>query len=159
MRNSTLVIALATLTAVGLTPGAFAHSATGTYTLAATPFVSVVCSPNCLIANGGVNLGGYTFAANGELPVHASIADDSGGVVSYTVCQDTNADGLCGNTDPTVSAPEPTVFGCGTEADLALSAVPFDTITETSVFVTTADALSCPEGSATSGTITLTFAS
>ena len=147
---ATTLISLAVLIAAA--PPVAAHSVSGTYTIPSTPGISVVCSPNCLGAPG-VNLGGYRFPAIAEIPASVEIADASGNPVSFTVCQDLNADAVCGNQNPSVGAIEPNVVGCGTTATLS----GFQASQVTSVFVRAVDG-TC-NGSATSGTITLTYAS
>lgn len=148
MRRGTL-IALTLALAVGFSPSYADHSETGSYTLATTPVLSLVCSPDCL-GEPGLNIGGYTFPAAGEVPVTVEIADTSGGNVSFTVCQDFN-DALCGE-----DGIEPRVVGCGTTADLSTSTVAFSPSHETSVFVRIADT-GC-RNPALGGEITITYA-
>lgn len=144
-----ILVSLTVLAAIA--PPVSAHSETGSYTLSSTPFVSVVCSPNCL-GVPGANLGGYQFGAGPEVPASVVIEDVSGGAVPYTVCQDLNADSLCGNTDPTVGPIEPNAEGCGTSVTLT----GFRSGFVTSIFVRAVDS-ACT--GATSGVITLTYAS
>lgn len=147
--NKLSVLSLGLLAVLGLAPNAAASQEIGTYTIGTTPFVGVVCSPNCLGAPDA-NVGGFEFGAGG-LPLRVDIVDDSGGNVAYTICQDFNADSLCGDTG------EPTITGCGTTADLTQSTVAFRANTVTSVFITLASPLDC-DGVALGGTVTLTSA-
>jgi hypothetical protein len=137
---------LALTTLLALSPGVSASTATGSYTIATTPGLSVVCSPNCL-GVPGANIGGFQFPANGAQPVSVSIADASGGAVSFTVCQDTNGNGLCGE------AGEPNVVRCGKSALLGSA---FNPALEISVFVRITNN-DCVGNVATSGTITITY--
>lgn len=147
----TLVATILALAFVLSAAPATAREATGSYAVASTPVISVVCSPNCLGVEGA-NIGGYRFGAlANEVPTSVSIDDASGGNVPFTVCQDLNLDSLCGNTDPTIGPLEPRVVGCGKDATLT----GFAPGVITSVFVRALDA-SCA-GGATSGTITMTF--
>lgn len=141
-----LLVVVATALVV-LGPAHAAHTETGTYTIGSTPGLSVVCSPDCL-GEPGLNIGGYAFAATGEVPASITISDQSGGPVSFTVCQDPN-EALCGETG------EPNVEGCATEADLAESEVGFLPDQQTWVFirVTAPDCV----GPAVGGTVTMTF--
>jgi len=147
---ATTLISLAVLIAAA--PPVSAHSVSGTYTIPSTPGVSVVCSPNCLGAPG-LNLGGHQFPGINEIPASVVIQDASGNPVSYTVCQDLNADSVCGNQNPSVGALEPHTAGCGTSTNLT----GFQAGRVTSVFVRAIDG-ACA-GTATSGVITLTYAS
>ena len=134
----------------------FADSTEGTYTIGTTPGVSVVCSPDCL-GEPGLNIGGYTFEAEGTVPISLRIADTSGGPVSFTVCQDFDGR-LCGDQSSTATAgPEPRVVGCGTTADLSTSTVAFKDNKPTSIFIRLVDPQTCA-GTALGGTLTLTFA-
>jgi hypothetical protein len=134
---------LALLGLVLLTPPlASATSATGTYDVATTPLVSLLCSPRC--AGLPVNIGGYHFPAQaGEVPVHASVADASGTASPLLVCQDTNGNGICGEQG------EPNVAACGQAA-----LVGFSDAVDTLVFVESADP-GCLGSVGTTGTITL----
>lgn len=147
VRRTLIAATMATL-ALGLAPSYASHSETGEYSIGTTPGLSLVCSPDCL-GEPGLNIGGYTFAPNGEVPSLADIADSSGAPVSFTICQDFN-DALCGE------AGEPRVEGCAVSADLTKSVVTFTPDRETSVFVRIADR-GCV-GPALGGTITMHFA-
>jgi hypothetical protein len=123
----------------------------GHYTVPSTPGVGLECAPDC----AGVepltedNVGGYSFAPNFATPLHVAIDDDvTHGPVEYAVCQDLDADGSCGD------ASEPLVTGCGTDADLGTSPVPFARDAWTTVFVYATGTL-CPANVATSGWISL----
>jgi hypothetical protein len=152
-RITALSVLLAALTLASQSSFA-SHSVEGSYTLAT---VVVSCAPDCL-GEPGLNLGGYKFAIEDEVPVTATVADASGGAVAFSVCQDFNANAICGEAaDPNLgTAAEPQVVVCGTTADLTKSTVPFVATKETSVFVSLIDA-DCA-GVATSGTVTLTYA-
>lgn len=147
----TTLVSIAIL--VALAAPASAHSVSGAYTLASTPGLSVVCSPNCV--GTGLNLGGFRFPANGEIPTSVAIADASARPVGFTVCQDLNADNVCGNQNPSVGPIEPQVAGCGTGASLAGKGFVGNQVT--SVFVRMIDN-TCPGNVATNGVITLTYA-
>lgn len=151
LRTTTTATTLALALLISLAPPASAHTATGAYTIPSTPGISVVCSPNCL--GLGLDLGGYQFPANGETPVSVTITDASGRAVPFTACQDANADGICGNNNPNVGPLEPRADGCGNSATLT----GFAATRITSVFVRAIDA-NCQNGGATSGAITLTYA-
>lgn len=146
--NKLSVLALGLIAVLGLAPDAAASTAVGTYTIGTTPVVSVVCSPNCL-GVPDANIGGFQFAGTTSTPTRVDIADDSGGNVAYTICQDTNGDSLCGDTG------EPTIAGCGTTVDLAGSAIAFRAGLVTSVFIQLASPADC-DGVALGGIITLT---
>jgi len=149
LRLSKLLLALAVsaLFAASAVPPAGAASTTvGYYRVGTLPILSPLCSPDCLVED--LNVGGYTFPPNGERPVHVLISDLGEAPVSYTVCQDLNGDGLCG--DP--AAGEPAVLGCGREATLE----GFHPHVPTTVFVRIVD-LGCG-GVATEGWILLTTA-
>ena len=147
---ATSLISLAVLVAAA--PPVSAHSVSGTYTISSTPGISVVCSPSCLGVSG-LNLGGHQFPGIAEIPASVEIQDASGAAVSYTVCQDLNADSVCGNQEPAVGPIEPNAGGCGTSVELS----GFQAGRVTSVFIRAVDG-SCA-GTATSGVITLTYAS
>jgi len=148
MRRGILVVA--TLAIVfGLSPSYAGHSETGTYTIGTTPGLSVVCSPDCL-GEPGLNIGGYTFPAAGEVPVTVEITDSSGAPVPFTACQDFN-EALCGE-----AGVEPRVQGCGNTVDLSTSPIAFDPSIPTAIFVRVTDA-GCA-GPALGGEITITYA-
>lgn len=48
---------------------------------------------------GTVGVGGYYFAANGEIPKRIKIADVTGTETAFRVCQDRNDDKICGDTE------------------------------------------------------------
>lgn len=131
-RLFTIGLALGAAT-LGALP-AQAADQTGTYTIGTTPGLSVTCSPDCL-GVPDLNIGGYSFPATATAPTGVDIADASGGPVSFTVCQDTNADTVCGNTDTTVGPLEPRIDGCATSGDLTTATIPFQPDLPTSVFV------------------------
>ncbi len=141
MSIKSFVALVAVVALVGFSP---ASADSGRYDLASTPFVSV--QSNDFL---GLALGGYNFGIVSQVPVSVDVVDDSGEPVSFTVCQDVNDDGLCGD------AGEATVSGCGTHLSLAGSAVPFVAGAETLVFIEMVQ-IGC--GVATSGSVTLNFA-
>lgn len=141
MKFQTLIVLAAS--SLLLAPSALADSRAGTYTALSPGIIGVQCNDMCGLAVG-VNGGGYHFAANGQTPTHVSVADDTGNIVYFNACQDSNGDGLCGDTG------EPSVSACGTDADLTGFSAGLDTV----VFVWSTDGLCL--GSATSGVITLT---
>ncbi|HWG91497.1 MAG TPA: hypothetical protein VNZ52_11680 [Candidatus Thermoplasmatota archaeon] len=111
------------------------------YAVSTTPFVSVTGTV------AGMNIGGAEIAANGETPVGITVADTSGTEVSFTVCQDNDDDGLCGE------AGEATQTYCGTTVTL-----PDTFLAEYSVLVfVEAVNPACPGALATSGTITVHY--
>lgn len=153
-RSVSLVTLLSafSMVALGMSPAAFADHApaptqVGTYSIGTTPFVSLVCSPDCLVE--GNNIGGYTFQPLATRPVQVDIADDSGLPVPFTVCQDADGNGLCGETG------EPRLVGCSTTADLGTAAVAFREDLATSVFIRVAQP-GCL-GPAAGGSITVTY--
>lgn len=107
MRTLIFVVSLALLAA---TQPAQAQTVEGAYDLAAIPFnaLNAVCSP----CGPDLHYGGHTFPALGLVPAHVAIRDALGGPVAFLVCQDHNADLLCGGNL------EPFVRGCGTELSL-----------------------------------------
>lgn len=125
------------------------HSIEGHYSTSTTPVIGVSCSPDCL-DEPGLNIGGYTFPAEFEVPKSLRIVDASGGPVAFSVGQDLNADGFSGDEG------EPSVTGCGTSVDLSTSAVPFRADKGTAVFITAVNPVGCT-GVATSGTLILSF--
>lgn len=128
------------------------------YTTATTWPVGLSCTPDCLGTGDlglALNVGGVNFEPDGATPSSVTVADAGGADVYFTVCQDFNDDGFCGD-DGTLGVAEPNVIVCGTSADLATSLVPFSAAYTTSVFVTAFEP-SC-QGVATSGTVTLTTA-
>lgn len=143
MSHHILVIVLVLASALGLTPAA-AESSTGAYAAPTTPLISPFGSV------AGQNVGGVKFAPGPGTPVAVDIADRSGASVPYTVCQDTDEDGICGEEG------EPVVEGCGTGVSLADAPAPFSADHPVTVFVRAAD-LAC-DGRATSGSVTLTYA-
>lgn len=114
----------------------------GHYDAPTTPFVSFS------LTGGVANVGGVNFEEVTGTPVFAEAIDASGAPISFTVCQDLDASGICDET-------EPSALGCG-EADLSTSIVPFQADTPVNVFVV----LVSPDcgGVATTGDIILTTA-
>ncbi len=159
MRNSgKILLAGAVVMVLGMSPWAqAAHSEIGSYTIGTTPYVRVLCSPDCQ-GQSDLNYGGYTFAPNGELPVSVAFADASGLGVFFTVSQDLDGDRVSGNNDPSLGILEPRIDGCGTTGDLSTSVVPFQSWEATDIFVVLISPLGCPEGLALGGTITMTYA-
>ncbi|GEM_PF-3775705 len=118
------------------------------------------------LAPGGVNgsgltatiagnaIGGVAFAANGEVPTHVTVNDDSGAAVWINVCQDIDGSATC-------DAGEPTATGCG-----SVDLVGFVSDVDVTVFVsaTSSSALNLVleggncAGPATSGVVELTTA-
>lgn len=145
--NRFVILAMCAIATVGFMPGAAAHTVTGSYTIATTPGLSVVCSPDCIIQD--LNIGGYTFPNSTEEPIKVEIFDVSGGDVAYTVCQDWDG-ALCGEVG------EPRVVGCGSVVDLTTSVVKFRNQTDVSVFIRLVDT-ACPTSQASSGSIALTY--
>lgn len=146
MRKTLICSAIAGALLLSILPAQATHSATANY--AASGGTSPGLSLSTAIL--GNNIGGVTFPSNtNELPVRVDVADASLQDVPFTVCQDLNG-ALCGE------AGEPSVIVCGTTADLSLSVVPFDPTIDVTVFVRTF-ATSCPGGSGSNGSITLTY--
>lgn len=127
------------------------HTATGDYTIGSTFGVGFVCSPDCL-GVADLNIGGYEFSGvAGEIPSVVSVADSSGGNVSFAASQDFNANGIFGE------AGEPGKATCGTTMSLATgSQVPFQAGRSTLVVVRLIDP-TCPGGLGLGGTITMTW--
>lgn len=151
-RMAKLAAGIGAVMAMMIVP-AHATTASGSYAVSATPFIGVSCT-KCI---NGQSIGGYTFPANGSLPLSVAITDSSGQKVAFTVGQDLDGDGFSGNTDPSFGMIEPRVDGCGNVGDLSTSAVAFSPGVPTAVFVTSFDPLSCADGLAISGTITVTY--
>lgn len=164
--------------------GAFVPSASASHTLEKEYAISggvgltVSCGDcaNAILGFAGapegapvVNLGGATFNhtnVDGEVPSSVAIADATGGPVPFTVCQDLDANGICGDNET-----EPSLSACATSADLS-GEDRWDASEDVLVFVSTADLgvevnTSDPTqstvgepcgGAGTTGTISLTFA-
>lgn len=81
----------------------------------------------------GMSIGGAHFSADSDgnflVPTAVTIAPHNEQVVSYTVCQDFNANTRCGEVGEAV------VDGCGHEADLTTSPYPFRNDRDVTVFV------------------------
>lgn len=104
--------------------------------------------------SGAVNVGGTIFAIPGLPVTRVTGADATGTPILLQAAQDPDGDGFSGG------AGEASALGCG-EVDLTSSEVPFDPSLEIAVFVSTvgydlnALELACPDGIATTGTVTL----
>lgn len=141
------------MTTVFAGPVAASHSTTKTYAVSGGGGVVAYSD-----SHAGLNVGGAPFADHqGEQPVRVDIADETGGPVAFTVCQDLDGNELCGEPENDEGEAEPTVDGCGTMADL--SGIDWDVDHEVSVFVRTVDFVTqmptC--GLGTTGTITLSY--
>lgn len=139
-------VAVLALAALASAPTVLAESY-GSYTIASPPAIGVVCSPSCLFVDG-LNVGGFSFWRNAQVPVSVEVSDESEGPVYFSVCQE-NEDQGCDAWDPEVSV-------CGTSADLTTSARPFRGDLDTTVTVYAWDD-GCPGALATSGTIVLHY--
>jgi hypothetical protein len=148
--NKSIFAILTACVAIAYVPGAQASEETATYTGASPGLVGIQWNDYGGLLPGD-NLGGYHFFATGAAPTGVSVHDASGNPVYFTACQDTNGNSLCGE------AGEPKVNGCGGSAVLPTTGSgAFSASRDTIVFVYSTNLPSCI-GTATTGTITLTY--